>query len=910
MKTQNRLIIIVLTTLLAVGNLIPVYAEAVSQGTTPIPNPVALKGPLQAQETVDDETAIWKVAGVPVTVTRDTRIIDRVGPVVIGAWLKVGGSADGEGGIVAHRIKVVPPAPFVRLIGRLDAVGDTALTVAGINVNIGPLTVLPDDLTLNQTVAVKATLDTNNALLALIVRQRDDENEEPPEHPTRLIGRIQKLPDRPGLDGRWMVSGVPVAVTEDTQLRRHAGPFLIGAWVIVDGEGVSNADGESGILARRIRTTRTHRAHILYGLLEGRTDGTASAASANGQVIVSKIAVDLAPTPDVIGDPQIGDPVRLESRLQDDGTMLAFRLVARESDPDDGREGRFSGVVKKIEEIDAVEVWTIRGRRAEVSFIVTEETEIDEHKGEATVGATVTVYAVQHENERLRAVEIVVREPADDDDHGGIYLEFIGELTGLPEGTLVGEWEVSGRKVVVSEQTILTGEAGAFQIGALVKVQGYLPPEGPVRARKIKLERPKDDPPNEHKIRFVGEVQSRPEDGKEGTWRIGGRAVEVVAETEIDTGHGPATVGAIVKVTGVIQADNSVLAAEIKTLRPDIPDDAFKYTEFRGKVASLPDHDRLWGIWKIIDATGTSVAVAVVPGTWIDQRHGKIEEGTPVKVEGITLLNESVIAFKINSLKQDETNEPEEVRFSGLVVAAPTDRSNGGKWRVLTTEGKLRGVVSNDRTQFENGKPKLGDFVEVAGILINDTTRATLQDDMPIIDEDGVVLALHVRVIRPVQPQPEPQPTPEARFVGRIVQLPDNGLIGTWIVSDVKVMVTDETELVDSDSGFAAGDQVEVSGIRLTDGSFAAKRIKKTERNSVSTFSYSGEVIRIPDGLFGEWTLGNSTGRAIVVLITKDTKLNHDARFAPGRRVRVKGIVKDDGTKVAEAIELIGRGDD
>lgn len=69
-------------------------------------------------------------------------------------------------------------------------------------------------------------------------------------------------------------------------------------------------------------------------------------------------------------------------------------------------------------------------------------------------------------------------------------------------------------------------------------------------------------------------------------------------------------------------------------------------------------------------------------------------------------------------------------------------------------------------------------------------------------------------------------------------------------------------------------------------------------------------MIRIPDSLIGEWLLGNSTGRAIVVLVTKDTKLNHDAQFAPGKRVRVKGIVKDNGTKVAEAIELVGRGDD
>lgn len=102
MKTQNRLIIIALTTLLALGNLIPVYAETTFQGTTPVPNPVALKGPLQAQETIDDETAIWTVAGVPVIVAKDTRIIDRVGPVVIGAWLKVGGSGDGEGGCTPH----------------------------------------------------------------------------------------------------------------------------------------------------------------------------------------------------------------------------------------------------------------------------------------------------------------------------------------------------------------------------------------------------------------------------------------------------------------------------------------------------------------------------------------------------------------------------------------------------------------------------------------------------------------------------------------------------------------------------------------------------------------------------------------------------------------------------------------
>lgn len=46
---------------------------------------------------------------------------------------------------------------------------------------------------------------------------------------------------------------------------------------------------------------------------------------------------------------------------------------------------------------------------------------------------------------------------------------------------------------------------------------------------------------------FYGIVEKRPE-GQVGTWVIGGRSVEVVESTEIDTDHGELSIGACVEV--------------------------------------------------------------------------------------------------------------------------------------------------------------------------------------------------------------------------------------------------------------------------------------------------------------------------------------------------------------------------
>ncbi len=682
-------------------------------GTIPDPSFVSLAGPLQAKEVLDDENALWTVAGVPVLVTRDTRIIERVGPAVIGASVKVQGRTDDTGTISARRIKVVPKMPFVKLFGTLLRQSDSEVSISGILVGIGPLTLKPAVLEVDKPIWVKGTLDTGNNILALIMRQKADDDDDDHDGPTVLIGRIQILPDSPNLEGRWRVSGIPVLVTDATKLSRRMGPFRQGAWVKVVGVGSS----EGGIVAARVRTTRSHRAHILKGTFEGRE---------NGEVIVDKIHVELSHEPIVIGNPKIGKVIVVESRLKDNGKMKAFRLLARQNDHDGEREIHFAGTIDELPDEGLIGTWVISGRTVRVR----EATEIDQSKADAEVGAKVKVHAVVTPNENrstddefiITATEIVVVRPAsddDDDDHGRQYVEFVGEVEDLPANGLLGIWSVGGLKVVVGARTEIEGDAAHFAVGALVKVEGYQPKNGPIVAREVKLVRPPQELPDGREIIFGGIVEEMPESGLLGLWLIQGIEVEVVADTEIDESLGELGENTAVIVVGTMQPDGSVLAAKIKTAVEDV-DEPVRYTKFKGVVKRLPDNPALVGEWVVVDRHDEMVPVHVTQGTIIHKRRD-IAVGTKVEVEGIFALDHSVIAFKIKALDGDDGDEHDRsIRFHGLVEAAPDNADGIGEWTIVSRPGRVRTVVAVADTEFEDGVPVVGDPVEVKGKLMDD----------------------------------------------------------------------------------------------------------------------------------------------------------------------------------------------
>ena len=63
--------------------------------------------------------------------------------------------------------------------------------------------------------------------------------------------------------------------------------------------------------------------------------------------------------------------------------------------------------------------------------------------------------------------------------------EFTGSIVALPDGTLIGNWTVGSKTVIVVSTTALEQEHGAFTVGAIVEVDGLPDANGAIVASKI-----------------------------------------------------------------------------------------------------------------------------------------------------------------------------------------------------------------------------------------------------------------------------------------------------------------------------------------------------------------------------------------------------------------------------------------
>ncbi len=67
-------------------------------------------------------------------------------------------------------------------------------------------------------------------------------------------------------------------------------------------------------------------------------------------------------------------------------------------------------------------------------------------------------------------------------------------------------------------------------------------------------------------VKFTGTIQSLPQKGLIGDWKVSGRTVHVSAATQIDQSDGAAVKGAKVTVEGLKQKDGSITAMSIDVL--------------------------------------------------------------------------------------------------------------------------------------------------------------------------------------------------------------------------------------------------------------------------------------------------------------------------------------------------------
>jgi hypothetical protein len=694
-RTRPWLLVVLFLTVAAFAMLAAPNVLWANNGTVPPPPTpelvTVLVGPV---DSLADDGGSLVVAGVFISKTAETRVDERVGALAVGAWARVEGNGDGGGGLVAKRIKVLPPLPMIKLIGPLDSLADSNLTVDGISLNRTASTlIIGDPVAGEDTVGVRAALESTGDLLALQVikigdlpdEPDDDEDEDDPSK-TLLTGEIDSMPDG-SLIGTWVVSGIPVEVTADTKLHARVGLLAKGSWLKIMGHVEDGA-----LIAERMKTTHSHAFHKLTGTLD----------QLNAlEVVVDGIEIDLSDAASVRGNPQPGDRVRVKALRSLTGSLLAVLIEKRGGANSPGKPGlvvKFTARVDQLPDEGLYGTWKVAGRPLKVP----EGALIDEHKGEVAVGAFVQVTAILGENGSLTAVEIVVvrgnDDDDDDDDHHGWWKEFTGKVESLPDNKqLLGKWVVDGVEVMVTRFTHIRDRDQQITVGDQVKVWGWRHKDGMVFAKRIELK-------EEHtpEIYFIGVITDLPDEGLVGDWMVDDRKVIVTQETELDDGEGEFVVGKRVKVRGHVQDDNLVVASHdndgpvVATHIESLHDPEIQYM---GAVVEFPNG--LVGEWTIGERT-----VFASEETEFKQENGAFAAGVLIKVKGHERPDGAIDATRIETLSLPK------IEYYGEIISLPDNEELIGLWEVgpLTFE-----VTAETELEAHDDGFAVGVWVKVKG---------------------------------------------------------------------------------------------------------------------------------------------------------------------------------------------------
>lgn len=457
--------------------------SASSGGTIPPPpgQLTELIGPID--EMVSDSE--WIVAGVPVHLSEETRIAERAGPAQVGSWVRVQGEGDGNGGLNALRVKVISPRLFVGVRGLLTELTQNTVVVDGIVLGRTITTrVVGNPVAGQHRVDVRAAIQTDGQLLALLVVKKaapgghdddDDKEERDTDDLTKLVGQVLSQTSAAQAGSELNVSGIPVRITEETEVDEDVGPILVGSWVKVKG---TVQDGV--LVAEEIETIESKHHTVLEGNLDSLGDT---------EIVVAGFSLIRTNQTEIKGNPEPGDRVQVKAELNDQEMLvaLAVKAVGKEKDDEDDQPGnifRFTGRISSIPD-DYYGPWTIGDYTVEV---VPDVTEVEEHKGDAEVGAYVKVEALVEPDGSLTALEIaVLKDKGKGGKHGKDLVHFDGEIEAMADG----QWTVDGRTVHIGPETRIKPHDAEPQVGDQVKVLGYEREDGSVDARDIHIKKGK-----------------------------------------------------------------------------------------------------------------------------------------------------------------------------------------------------------------------------------------------------------------------------------------------------------------------------------------------------------------------------------------------------------------------------------
>ncbi|QQS47708.1 MAG: hypothetical protein IPM66_03360 [Acidobacteriota bacterium] len=450
----------------------------------------------------------------------------------------------------------------------------------------------------------------------------------------KFFGTISMLPAE-GLIGDWLVGGKTIHVTANTRIEQEDGRVAVGAMVKV--EGALQADGS--INAREIEVEQGSVAggalSKIYGLITKLPD-----SGLTGDWTVGTVVVHVTSTTKIeqrAGAPAIGIYVEVEGVRQGDGTFNAVKIETKlrsgNTSPTAGVS--FKGVIEVLPaDSGLIGEWQVGGKKVIVSAM----TILKQEDGPFAVGAIVEVEGRVNADMSINAIKI----ETEDDSSGEV--KFKGTVESLPSTPgRIGEWVISGRKVVVTAATEMRADGGQFAVGVFVEVEGLLQLDRSVLAKKIKLEDDHNVGGRPGFVKFYGIIEALPATGLIGTWVVSGRQVQVGSRTEIKQERGVVAVGSRVEVEGQSQNDGSVLAREIevKGLFTGVG-----RVEFYGVIEALPETTGFVGVWTV---SGRSVNVDAT--TRIKREYRPVAVGAIVEVKG-TLQSDGSINAAVIEIKQ------------------------------------------------------------------------------------------------------------------------------------------------------------------------------------------------------------------------------------------------------------------
>lgn len=227
-------------------------------------------------------------------------------------------------------------------------------------------------------------------------------------------------------------------------------------------------------------------------------------------------------------------------------------------------------------------------------------------------------------------------------DEGGEEAELEGVIESLPATTgFIGDWIVSDTIVHVTAETEIDDNNDAVAVGATVEVEGTAEADGHVTAEEIEVEEDADDD-DFGVIEFEGVVAALPATpGFVGDWVVSGHIVHVTTATEIQVQGNLLSIGALVEVEGLLEADGSVTAEKIE-VREEAGDFEEDSAALSGIVQHLPKSGGLTGKWRV-----SKQVVRVKEGTKIVRHGHALGRGARVRVLGKWLANGSIRATKV-----------------------------------------------------------------------------------------------------------------------------------------------------------------------------------------------------------------------------------------------------------------------